>query len=552
MTLVSRSLLIGMALLVLLRNDASRVHAQAKFELVEKAQPDEFYTGIGKEYYAYGDQPRGTKGQPKVNYDYIWGMDTDSRYIWFGTAANVGALGLAGAGLPVPIEFKSPAKKILYRVWESGASKYPRGMTPVESILGDWRPPKVYRYDTQTDTLIDFTPNDPLIKKILGLRSLTVFNGIVLAGGPTFEMNGICLFAFDANTGQFLGSKLLSEYSNIRKWLNVNGVLYTAVQSYLPIPSRGAVLRWCGNRQSPFQFETVGLIDNDGAYLAAHEGRLIVGTWPSPNMVGTLLMQTTPVVGLWASPQIPAGGLTREHALFWVKTWKADRYEPDPVIAGTYSMGAMVPFGEYLYFGTMHYPGLAVQSFRDAYPDYQASLLDIPKMDRAALLLRAKNWSAPLGPTVELLYGNAAVYVFTPNSDGDGGTWALLPNKTGLRGRFGNSGFGDSTNYYVWSGTVHKGALILGTFAFNPDFGQLVDGVKKPAIGADLYRFSSTSSAAQTLSINGLGNPANHGVRNIVSTPKGLYLGTANGMNLLTNTSDKLPDGGWELRRWVE
>lgn len=37
-----------------------------------------------------------------------------------------------------------------------------------------------------------------------------------------------------------------------------------------------------------------------------------------------------------------------------------------------------------------------------------------------------------------------------------------------------------------------------------------------------------------------------------VSTPADLYLGTANGMNLLTNPNDNLPDGGWEMRRLVE
>lgn len=534
--------------------NAASAQSQPTFELVEKAQPDQFYTGIGGPYFAFGDQPAKLKGQPKVNYDYIWGMDSDNRYVWFGTAANVGALGAAGAGLAIPIEFRSPKKQIASRAWEFAASKYPRGTGLVNVVLGDWRPPKIYRYDTQTDTLDDFTPNDPLINQVLGIRSVGLLNDVVICGGPTFTLSSICLFAFDVNTGEFLGSTQLSTYSNIRRWQRVDGKLYTGVQNTMPTPSRGSVLRWNGTHASPFQFETVGQIDNDGAYLNVHEGRLIVGTWPSMNVMTSMLsmMTPSPIAGLWVSPVIPSGGLTASHATEWKKAWTADKYEPDSVIAGTYAVGAMFPFGDYLYFGTIHYPGAAEQAFMSAYPGYIPAPKDMGNLNRAAIVLRAKNWGATT-PTFELLYGDATLPVFTPlGKKGTPPGWSMKPNNMGTAGLYGESGFGDPTNSYLWSGAVHNGSLVFGTFSYNMDFDKLLDGTPQPKLGGDVYRFSSQSSGATALSLNGLGNPANHGIRNMVSTPAGLYLGTANGMNLLTNPNDNLPDGGWELRRLVE
>jgi hypothetical protein len=539
------------ALLSLIAAFAPPARAQATFDLLKKAQPDEFFTGIGNAYYPLGQQPPGTAGQPKVNYDYIWGMDADNRYVWFGTAANVGAYSAAAFGLIIPTEFSSPQKDIPYRVWEFAQSKYPRGNSFAQRILGDWRPPKIYRYDTITRVLHDLTPNDPMINQVVGIRSLGITpSGQVICGGPGFDQSSIVLFAFDQSSGQFLGSTQLRSYSNIRKWIRYQGVLYTSVERTFPIPSRGAVLRWVGTAASPFQFEEVGQVDNDGAYIEQHEGRLIVGTWVSGNAVTAVLNVPAPIAGLWMSPTIPIGGLRLQHARQWSKVWSADAYEADPVIALSYSMGSLVSFGGYLYFGTMHFPGLAMSKLRDAY-NIPLTQQNFANSNRACLMLRAKNFG-DAGPTVELLYGDAKVPVYTPGRLGGSGTWSGQLNHFGAGGAYGPSGFGDSTNEYIWSGAVHNGRLIFGTFDEGTDFGLLLDGANLPLVGADVYAFPNTSSPAAPLSRNGLGNPANHGIRNMVSTPTGLYLGTANGMNLLTDPHDNLPDGGWELRRLAE
>ena len=65
------------------------------------------------------------------------------------------------------------------------------------------------------------------------------------------------MFAFKSD-GTSLGARTFSEYSNIRKWIAVDGVLYTAVGN---TAGGGSVLRWIGDDIDPFQFEIVGKLD---------------------------------------------------------------------------------------------------------------------------------------------------------------------------------------------------------------------------------------------------------------------------------------------------
>jgi hypothetical protein len=51
---------------------------------------------------------------------------------------------------------------------------------------------------------------------------------------------------------------------------------------------------------------------------------------------------------------------------------------------------------------------------------------------------------------------------------------------------------------------------------------------------------------------NGVGNHTSYGIRTMISSGRELHLGTANPISLLTDRSDKLPEGGWELGRLVK
>jgi PKD repeat protein len=61
-----------------------------------------------------------------------------------------------------------------------------------------------------------------------------------------------------------------------------------------------------------------------------------------------------------------------------------------------------------------------------------------------------------------------------------------------------------------------------------------------PFSGADLWRFRDNDTKAWPVSLRGLGNKRNYGIRTMATSNGRLYLGTANAMNLH-------PEGGWEI-----
>jgi hypothetical protein len=98
-------------------------------------------------------------------------------------------------------------------------------------------------------------------------------------------------------------------------------------------------------------------------------------------------------------------------------------------------------------------------------------------------------------------------------------------------------------NDSLYLGTMDHSYLIYGSGADIPPALALLGG--EPVYGADLYRFDSARTAAQTVSLDGLDNPMNYGIRTMVHDSAALYVGTANPMNLN-------PDGGWELIKVFE
>ena len=527
--------------------------ARGQFERVGKAPPDEFYTGLGAAYIPLGQQAPDQAGQPKVNQDYLWGMATDGRYIWCGTGANAAAIAAAQVALggdpPTPTESASESG-VKYRVWEFGASQYPGIRPELRPYLGDWRPPRIYQYDALKKVLVDRTPSDPRLNQTLGLRSAGVHQGVAILGGPSLFQVGIFLYAFDAKSGQFLGSTYLAEYSNIRRWVVAAGGLYTTALNTRQDRIRGSVLKWTGSGSAPFRFEVVGHMDNEGAYLTYHDGRLFVGTWPSYSalsLLGGELPPTPPPCGIWMSPRL-LGGLTSLSARLWQKVWDPSHYDIEPGLQNAYSMGAMESYNGALYFGTLYFPGQGANSFR-AYYGFSAS--SSRNTTRKPIIVRMQGFGRNTAPSEELLYGESTLPKFTPDGMGSG-SWAQVPNAYGTAALYGTSGFGNSDNYYIWSSAVHGNQLFFGTFDISglSDIDQVIDGTASAGVGGDLWAFSGPGQAAVAIDTEGYGNPSNHGARNLVSTPFGLFIGTANSSNLLTDPHDDLPDGGWELLRW--
>lgn len=529
-------------------------------ELLAKAEPDECFSGLG--VVVTDTFPDCENGQPKVNEAYVWGMTDYSETIWFGTAPNVHCLVIGGfLGFGSPIETDSYA-------CEFGEGPY---APPLPDAVGDWRPPTAYIYDNTSDTLTDISLNGltgyPFVPRFvsntLGIRSAATFGDYVFFAGPAFTPTAsINIFLYDAVDRTYVGSTTLLGYGNIRKWLEVEGVLYAAVGT----ETAGAVLRYTGNPASAnpadwFTFEEVGTLDADGAELALHEGRLFVNTWPNCLCGGV-------VAGLWMSPVIPDGGLTTADAGNWEKVFSYDEYEPDPLIAQTYGGGALRSFEGYLYWGTMHVPFLATMAHLSYYdedyaleseerPDEADILAAMVGSQRAVSVFQGRNFGTP-DEEVFVAYGMPQLPAFDPISL----TWSITDTLLGPP-RYGLSGFNNLFNNYTWSMAEYDGQLFVGTMDWSYLLQDLIETVLNMVelpldleislpdalAGADLYRFFDPAYPAIPESLSGVGNYSNYGVRNMVGREDGLYLGTANPMNLLTDPYDDKPEGGWELLR---
>lgn len=537
--------------------------------LIAKAKADECFVQIGYPEFVAG--PPCDRGRPKINDTRIWSTAYSNGKIWFGTASNDICLISDQINLN---PFKGPPPLInAGYVCEYGSSNF---SPPLVATMGDWRPPKVYMYDPLHDDLVEKTPpfNDPWINNTIGLRAAGSVNNVIFLGGPSLGPNnsgfvasaGVNFFAYDGVTGEYIGSAHYDEYGDIRHTVTLNGVLYTAVgNSSGNSGQNGTVLRWDG--QDPLSFEPVGKIEGLGAYLALHDNRLFVSNWPSQSgcdFSGETII--CPVVSIFMSPEIPPGGLTGDHYNQWVKLWDVNAYEPDFQTAKSYGGGPLFSVGDYLYWTTMHVLNKAQTVHlmaRLAKGDVVTDPAELNKISvgvtRASSIFRIKAVDGVFdGANAELVYGMPEFPVY----DFDVGTWNIVPNKMGQQPLFGMAGLGNFYANYSWSTASYNGHLYLGMMDWS-HMAQFSFPVPNPEpdcpdptatsypfdCGADIWRFDSADEPAQIVTSNGFGNYTNHGARTMISTPFGVYVGSTNSMNLMSDLTDDLPEGGWELRR---
>lgn len=522
--------------------------AEPGFEVIAKAQPDEFYHGLGGTYYPLGAQPPGLQGQPKVNGSYVWSMVRAGDDVWFGTAANPVAAALGGiAGVPIP-------RETAYNAFEFWKSRYPGIPALLRIYLGDWRPPEIYRLRPD-GSLEDRTPDHPLVQETLGMRAAGASDDVVLIGGPHLSQIGVNLFAFDARTGAFLSARRLVEFSNIRRWLQVDGVLYTSTLDTFTLTGSGSVLRWTGSASDPFAYEVVGQLDNDGASLCYHDGRLYAFTWSTLSRAVEVLFgaRSQQPSGVWMSPELPANGLTAADRWRWKKVWSIAEYDPDPVITRSVWMGAAASHDGHLVWGTIQVPGYGAQMLKDRY-GWPANPLEVPtavlNSFRPATLFRGRLDQNGSFKT-ELLYGDATLPVYA--SQAGSGIWTQAPNKLGPP-RLGSAGMGDRFNMYVWSMLPRNGRLWIGTFDMSFIFygNDYVLGRPIPeGLGGDLLVMDATDQPARAVSREGFGNLVNNGARDLLDDgERGILIGTATSANLLTDPNGPTQLGGWEVVRF--
>lgn len=531
-----------------------------RFSLLAKAKPDECFGGIGLPYPA---GPPCATGKPKVNQAYVWGLTQVGPTIWFGTGANVHCL-VSGATL----QYVNASANDNW-VCEFGSSQTIKTDPTIPPYLGDMRPPEVWTYDTATKKSVNMSAqiraesaeDAARLDHTVGLRAAGNFGGVVLFGGPAIG-NTLNMFAFDATTKKFIGSKTFTEYGNIRTFLVADNALYLGIGIGRNGTAGGGVLRWTGSVSSPFEFVNVAALPVQAADLTVSGGRIVATSWPLAQATNALGL-----AGLWMSPKLADGapGLNPEDANGWTQVWNVGQYEPDSVIAGTYGGGGITASNGYVYWGTMHVPMKAAQVMAGKYPpaDDKARKDQLLNSNRAVSIWRAKDLGLPT-QKIEMLYGETALPAYDPATM----TWSKQP--THYKPVYGKSGFGNMFNNYTWRMTVVDGKIFVGTMdwsylvkdliAMGAPAGSTQAGLeeagaslaqeasKADGFGGDLWVFSSSTAPAEPVDTKGLGNYLNYGVRNMIVNGKGgLYLGMANPMNLRTDTRDSRPEGGWEL-----
>ncbi|MEV4725124.1 hypothetical protein [Micromonospora humida] len=560
-------------LLPLLATPASADTRPESIRLLAKAAADECFAGIGIDY---PPGPPCAEGQPKVNQSYVWGLAQVGRRLWFGTGANVLCL------KPEGYQVREPILNDDY-VCEFNQSQPARANPAWPANLGDHRTPEVYTYDLATERLTertaDITSASPadadLLNTTAGLRSAAAHQGVVLLAGPSV-IGGVNVFAFDGVTGRYLGSTNLSAYENIRHWVVAGGALYAGVGVGVNGGEAGKVLRWTGDRTTPFTFTEVADLPTQVADLTEHQGRLYVSTWPKAIVEGSVapspVTTVTPadsgtplapppaddpndLASIWMSPLLAVGapGLNPEDAGNWTQVWSAAEYEPDPVVRRAYALGGLASFGGRLYWGTMHVPLQATALHVSVYPPRSQAQLQatVQNTQRAFAVFRGQNLGGA-HERIETLYGESTLPAFDPTANNGVGAWAPAP--TGVTPVYGGSGFGDPFNLYAWKMAVAGGRLYIGTmdFAYISLEGQLptppaAGATTPPTFGSDLWAFDAPDRPARAVDTGGFGNPLNQGVRTMIVDGSTLYVGMANPMNLRTDPTPGVPKGGWEL-----
>ena len=543
-------------------------------ERVAQAPVDEWFYGIGDERNEYLSlAPLGVFPEPpqgavaKRNGGYVWAMAAVGDYLWFSSLSNGWCGWMMVTGQFMPTHSSRWACETFRSSYPDRAASddvlpWPEGATVVQA---DWRLPWIYRLNVNTREVQRVVSAHPTFTRIMarsfGFRAAGSADGVVFMASNPLVRNDESVFvlAFDGTTGAFIDGVQLRGYANVRRFRNVthaNGdeAMYVFVGSEMHSSAHpNHLLRWVGSREQPFGgdgkgFEIVGDLGDagSGVELLEHEGRFLLTTWGSE----------TAAAGLYRSTPFPAGGFTALQPAKFEKVFDAADFDPDPVVAMSWLIGALEVFDGYVYWGSMHPNGQGFQQLVMNSPSLLFSAREaIIKSHRATHVFRTR-----LGdkPKTELLYGKEKLWVHRD------GAWQQRSNRLEMKPLFGDAGFGASLNDYTWTMIKYRGSLYVGTFDVSGGLQvvrdeldcqlscyvlrTLADHVDLDAEepGYDLYRFDDSVNPAVAVTRNGFANPASNGVRNAFVVNSDLYIGTSSYSNL------DVEQGGWELLKLRE
>lgn len=530
--------------------------------LLLKAPIDECFYYIGSPLNRYlAESCEG--GQWKRNGGQVWALTKWEEKLWIGTRENplCTTMGFSGQISPV----LTP-----YAVCEFGQSAW---VPPLPNYLGDWRPPSVYVYNTNTGTSRRVAYLEPGsmggLPLLQGVRGAGAKDGIVFLAalaGTASDNASLVLLAYNSQTEEFLGWKEMYgpdgvRYKNTRKWLNHNGHLYGTAW----VEGGGRILRWTGDAAAVkkgdlstlWHFEEVGRLSQAPANIAVYDGkRLAVGTRPRDTQ------QVLRGGELWLSPEF-SDHLRAEDADNWQVVWSASRYDPDFVTAVATAIGDLAFFDGYLWWGTeMEVEqawGLHRTLFAKLMPGYPSADEDVAAIYgtwRPTSLFRGRKLETST-PEIDVVYGFSRLPAFQYDAETNQGRWVIVPNRMSKDPLHGLGGFCNWFQLQTYSMAVFQNKLYVGTaengqrmatgfFSF-PDFPRPQEPTRG-LWGANLWRFETADAPGVPESLNGMGNYLNAAVRNMIAEDA-LYIGTGNTSNLATNPNDYIPEGGWELIR---
>jgi hypothetical protein len=257
------------------------------------------------------------------------------------------------------------------------------------------------------------------------------------------------------------------------------------------------------------------------------------------------------------SPTIGTGGLTSAHREQWKKVWQSSQYDPDLIVSMTYGGGDLHSFDGYLWWGTMHLPGLATILFTSLHElgivDHDTNgngQIDGGNTGEAAVLQLGTNrftsvhrgkYFGTKNQVVQVVYGNQHLPIYDRAAKSY--TYAADAAHQNLTGPpvHGLAGFGTSS-FYTWTMEVFGYSLYIGTFTL-----PLGNQFPNNPIGADLWRIDSKDDLAVVESLEA-GDRSTWGIRSIAALAGKLFLGTAGPVNLdRTHINPAFPKPGYQL-----
>lgn len=522
------------------------------------ASPDNKYVPEGLSESAL-EEIKQNGGQGKRNGSYVWGMGTYKDKLFWSTNNNY--LCMQGYG-----NFVQPGKgdNAPYEnscwVCEYGQSAYAKeayAEGDENSKYADIRPPRIYSYDTKTGIVTDITPSIadyPLLKNCQGLRSCGVHNGVVFFGGPGLYASdwdskvSAAFVAYDADNDRILSTSSMANVDgckvvNVRRWRVINNVLYVTVGLTHPTTGKkiGALLRWYGDKNDPWKFHIVGLVDKEAAELAYFNNRIYIGTWGTVSAVNV-------------SPELPEGGFTPVgiNSDMWPEIWTTESAEPTKTLGRSLtSVAGFHEWRDHLYWGVFC-PNYYILS------SALATYGDLTSPDALAFILgnyrTPSFWRLDKDNTCEMLYGDTSNPKPVYNWKGNIEKWELEPN--GLTAKWGRGGFGNLCTIYVWAMQQYNDNLYIGTMDLSnlavaaaskllggesfDTLSKLLTGVDTSDEGFELLRMTDEEEAPKFITQNGFNNAEQYGVRNLEVLNNKLMLGSASMSSLKDN-------GGWHV-----